>query len=73
MVIAMPFIRSDPAMTRALLALALLSALLLPGSMALASVPSCHDRASVCVMPLRMMSPPPPRPVDLGRHRDTRV
>ncbi|HPD93970.1 MAG: hypothetical protein H6900_00580 [Rhodobacter sp.] len=60
-------------MTRALLALALLFALSLPGSMALASVPSCHDRASVCVMPLRMMSPPPPRPVDLGRHPGERV
>lgn len=52
---------------RPLLALATLALLLLNGSMALATMPSpcAPPGAGVCEISLRMMTPPPPRPLDL--------
>lgn len=55
-------------MPRTALTLATCSMLLLNGSMALAMMPApsrCGDVDTVCVISLRMMEPPPQRPVDL--------
>lgn len=55
-------------MPRTALAFATTTMLLLNGSMASATMPlpsRCADAQSVCVISLRMMVPPPPRPVDL--------
>jgi len=59
-------------MPRTALALAATATLLLNGSMALATVPAqlptpsrCSEFGAVCVISLRMMSPPPARPADL--------
>ena len=58
-------------MARTALALATLLTLTLNGSMALASMPVCGQTPGVCALSLRMMTPPPPRPVDLAlRHAE---
>ncbi|MCB1397934.1 MAG: hypothetical protein H6898_14820 [Rhodobacter sp.] len=59
-------------MSHALLALTLAATLLLNGSMALATMPTpcAPPGTGVCAVPLRMMTPPPPRPLDLmARHQ----
>lgn len=51
-------------MTRTALALAALLTLFLNGSIAVAAIPACSG-GGACTLPLGMMTPPPPRPVDL--------
>ncbi len=61
-------------MTRAVLAFATLITLTLNGSMAMATMPACGQTPGVCAVPLRMMTPPPPRPADLAlRHAERRA
>ncbi|GAB1381194.1 hypothetical protein [Pararhodobacter sp.] len=54
-------------MTRTALALATLLTLSLNGSLAAASAPAACNAEGVCALSLRMLSPPPARPADLGQ------
>ncbi|MCL4676246.1 MAG: hypothetical protein KJZ59_09530 [Pararhodobacter sp.] len=58
-------------MPRTALVLAAFATMSLNGSVALATMPAparCSNPETVCVISLRMMAPPPPRPTNLGAH-----